>query len=460
MDQQNFGFLKTEKVYTVLELNNAVKKLIRMEFPDYVWVCGEIQDLRDRGTINLNLVQKHAEADELIAQVNAVIFENIRPQITKRIKETDGAFELKKDIEVKLLCKVDLYVKTGKFSLTVIDIDPVYTLGKMAQSRQRIIEELKAKGLLERNKLLSIPQLPLKIGLITSPDSAAYHDVVDEFKKSGFGFKLWLYGCYMQGKLVETDVLTALNFFNNLCEDELDVIMIARGGGSTADLSWFDNKKIAEAVALLRFPLLSAIGHEINTSITDMVAHTFVKTPTKGAQFLIERVQSFLDNLSKLGDEISLRALRFLEMSKKELETQAVKMDSAVPRYFQFQKELLLSQRVNMHNLVKSALGTKKQELLTSKEMLEFHIHKFFKDTLEGLKYREAKIKLLDPRNILKRGYSITYKDKRAIKSIDDINENDIIETVIYQGEILSEVKSKGTKDDSSDHEKECGDSN
>jgi len=448
MDQQNFGFLKTEKVYSVLELNNIVKKLIRTDFPDYVWVCGEIQDLRDRGAINLNLVQKHPEANEIMAQVSAVIFENIVPQIVRRIKETNGAFELKKDIEVKLLCKVDLYVKTGKFSLTVFDIDTVYTLGKMAQSRQRIIEELKAKGLLERNKLIEMPKIPLKIGLITAPDSAAYADVLDEFKKSEYGFKIFIYGCYMQGKLVEADVVSALNFFNNLPPDELDVIMIARGGGSTADLSWFDNKKIAETIAMLKFPLISAIGHEINTSITDMVAHTFVKTPTKGAQFIIGRVKEFIDSLADIENRIVTGAQNFLNDSKKELELVTSKCESASTRYFQLHKEELSSKKINIFNFTKRLLSARLQGLLGNRDILKLKLNTFLSDSHEKIENIESKVRILNPKNVLKRGYSITLKDSKPIKSIDDVNENDIIKTVLYDGNISSSVKEKAKENE------------
>jgi len=443
MDQQNFGFLKTEKVYTVLELNNTVKKLIRMEFPDYVWVCGEIQDLRDRGTINLNLVQKHPEANEIVAQANAVIFENTRPQIEKRIQETNGAFTLQKDIEVKLLCKVDLYVKTGKFSLTVFDIDTVYTLGKMAQSRQKIIEELKAKGLLERNKLIAIAEVPLKVGLITAPESAAYHDVLDEFKKSKYGFKIFIYECYMQGKLVERDVLAALNFFNNLSAEELDVIMIARGGGSTADLSWFDNKKIAEAVAMLKFPLISAIGHEINTSIVDLVAHTFVKTPTKGAQLIIEKVKEFIHSLDDIEARLAPKVGDFLKDTKKELAMQTTKVDSATSRYFQFHKEELSSQKTNIINLAQKFLGLNRQRLLANLDIFKLKLNTFLSLRRTALKDKENKVRLLDPKNILKRGYSITFKDSKPIKFIDELKENDIIKTILYEGNIISSVKEK-----------------
>lgn len=439
------NLFQTEKIYTISELNNVVKKLIRQEFPDYIWVCAEIQDLKDRGTISLNLVQKHAELNEIVAQVRAVIFENVKPQIIKRIREADNAFELKKDIEVKLLCKVDLYVKNGQFSLTVVDIDPIYTLGKIAQGRQRIIEELKVKGLLEKNKLLPMPGLPLKIGLITAYNSAAYHDVVDEFKKSNYGFKILVYDSYMQGKFVERDVISALRFFDRFAKDELDVVMIARGGGSTADLSWFDNKKIAEAVAFSKFPVISAIGHEINTSITDMIAHTFVKTPTKGAQFLIEKVKIFIEGLGQLEEEIIRATDNFIKNIRRSLETMTVKIDSSLPRYFQLHKETLLARRLNINSLVKSLLASHRQQLSKVKERLQLDVNKIFENNKDSLKYTEEKIRLLDPKVILKRGYSITTKDGKTLKSIDNVTESDIIKTLLYNGNLFSRVTERKT---------------
>jgi exodeoxyribonuclease VII large subunit len=441
-----FG-LKTEKVYSILELNTAVRSLIRMEFPNYIWVCGEIQDLRDRGAMNLNLVQKHPEFDEIVAQVKAVIFENVKPQIVKRIKEVDSAFELKKDIEVKLLCKVDLYAKTGSFSLTVVDIDPIYTLGKMAQSRQRIIEELRLKGYLERNKALAMPQLPLRLGLITALDSAAYHDFIDELKKSSYGFSLSVYDCYMQGKLVETSILAALEFFNQYSYEELDVIVISRGGGSTADLSCFDNKKIAEAIATSKFPVISALGHQINTTIADLVAHTSVKTPTKGAQSLIEKVGVFVQELSRLEEHILEKAQDYLGDARKKLSDITVKIDSLLPRYFKVHANELVTRERDVQNIAKNLLATKHRELISDAEVLNLHTNKIFKDCRYTMQALEEKTRILNPKNVLKRGYSVTLKEGKALKSIDNINEGDIIKTLLYNGTIGSKVTDKTSEE-------------
>ena len=445
------NLFRVEKIYTVLELNNAVRGIIKSEFSEYIWVCGEIQDFRasrDKRHIYFTFVQKHPKQDAIMAKVSAAIFESRKPRVFSRLKEAEEGFELKDDIEVKFLCEVDLYPKTGNFSLIIVDVDPMYTLGKIAQSRQKIIEDLRKKGLLDKNKSCFIPSVPLKIGLITSQDSAAYHDFTNEIEMSGYGFEILLCNCHMQGNLVEEDVIWALNFLNNLSPEELDVIIITRGGGSTADLSYFDNKKIAERVALSRFPVISAIGHQINTTIADVVAHTFCKTPTKSAQLLIERVKVFVDNLDSLQERISERAEEFMGNKRKDLRDLTLKIELTASRYFRFHSEDILNKTHNILSVLKISLAEDKESLKRYFEGIRSALNKVFKHSRDNLNYVEDKIKILDPKNTLKRGYSITFKGRRAVKSVDDVSENDILRTILYKGSIFSKVKKKEISDE------------
>ncbi|UCD15932.1 MAG: exodeoxyribonuclease VII large subunit [Candidatus Omnitrophota bacterium] len=432
-----------EKVYTVLELNDTVKGLIREQFPDYIWVCGEIQDLRERLHINFNLVQKQEFGNQIIAQTKAVIFANVKPQILRRIKQAGSDFQLKPDIEVKLLCRVDLYSKTGQFSLTVFDIDPVYTLGKIAQNRQRIIEELRKAGLLDKNKEKELPVLPLRIGLITAYNCAAYHDFINELKISNYGFKVFVFDSYMQGRYVEDNVVAALKYFSEFSVDDLDVVVITRGGGSTADLSFFDSKKIAQTIASMKFAVIAALGHHINVTITDMVANLSVKTPTAAAKFLLDKVTRFLADLDYLEESILKKTQRLILDNSKSLETTAVKLESAITRYFREHKEQLLSSKLHIRRLVDMSLAQKKTDIKRHFVDLGTHLHKIFRHSKDKLRHSDEKIKLLNPKNILRRGYSITLRGAKALKSIDNIEIKEIIETVLYNGRIISQVKDK-----------------
>lgn len=433
-----------DKIYTVLELNTEVRNVIKTQFSDNVWVCGEIQGLRpdrDKRHTYFELVQKDQESDIIVAKVKLALFAGRKPLIYKRIQETEGAFELKNDIEVKFLCEVSLHPPTGQYSLVIVDIDTVYTLGKVAQNRLKIIEDLRKQGLLEKNKLYQIPDIPLNIGLITAYDSAAYHDFINELKISGYAFKVYALNCHMQGKQVQEDVVGALDLFSHFPKSKLDIVVITRGGGSIADLSYFDNKKIAESIANSNFPVISAIGHQINTSIADMVAHTFCKTPTKAAQFLVEKVKLVVENLDYLRGEILEKADSFIRDKKTELQNITTKIDSTVSKYFRFHREELINVQHKIINAAKLNLVGEKEFIKRSSSILSLGLDKLFKNLKSSLEHKEGKVKILNPKNILRRGYSITYKGKKAVKSIKGIEAGDVIKTILYDGEVISEVK-------------------
>jgi len=433
--------LKTERVYSIQELNNTVRDLIRDEFPQYVWVCGEIQDLHERLHVNLNLVQKDPESNDLLAQVSCVIFSNIKSHIYKRIEESGSGFELKKDIEVKFLCKVDLYAKNGKFSLTVFDIDPIYTLGKVALNRQKIIEELKKEGLVDKNKARVIPQIPLKIGLITALGSAAYHDFINELNISTFGFTVSVCDSHMQGKNVEKDLIRALKFFNNLKKDKLDLIVITRGGGSTADLGWFDNKKIAISIAKSNFAVVTALGHHINTTIADLVSNTSLKTPTKAAQFIVDMIKAEVEKISQLSKSIFEQAQDFIQNDLQSLETKTLYADSFVGKYFQDIREDLANKKTLIKSISYHYIQIQKDKTLQSSKLINVSLKNIFVDVSSKIKNIQEKIKILDPKTILKRGYSISIKGSKAIKSISDLSKGDTIRTLFSKGEAVSIVK-------------------
>ncbi|MBP7087908.1 MAG: exodeoxyribonuclease VII large subunit [Candidatus Omnitrophica bacterium] len=442
--------MAAEKIYTILELNNRVRDLIKEGFPQAIWVCGEIQGLRperNKKHIYFELVQKEEQSDQITAKVKVALFFGKQAFIQQRLKQAEDAFELKNDIEVKLLCEVSLHPPTGQYSLVIIDIDPIYTLGKVAQNRLKIIEELKKEGLLERNKLVPLSIVPLRIGLITAYDSAAYHDFINEIATSGYGFKILTFNCHMQGKAVEKDVVKALDFFNKMSQNDLEAVVITRGGGSTADLSWFDSKKIAEKIAVMDFSVITALGHQIDFTISDMVAHTSCKTPTKAAQFLVERVRDFLENIKELEKQILSAGESFVSIQKQNLQNLTVKVENVSTSYFRLHREDLIDKKHQILSILKVFLTESREDIKRKTTVLNTAIDKIFQYSKDNLKYAEEKVKILNPKNILKRGYSITFKADSPVKSIDELKEHDIIKTILYKGKIVSEVQKKERED-------------
>jgi exodeoxyribonuclease VII large subunit len=413
--EQNDEFL------TVSELNHFIRDVLNSGFPKSLWVCGEIQGYdrgKDKKHVFFELCEKDPATRDITARIGLVIFAQARPKIDAILKKAENAFELKDDIEVKFLCKVDFYPGHGQVRLIVESIDPVHTLGKIAQDRQRLISLLKEKGILDKNKQLPLPDMVLNVGLITSYDSAAYHDFISELKRSGYSFKVFLVDSVMQGKNTEASVIKALKMLED--KGEVDVIVITRGGGSIAELSSFDSEKIALMIAQLGIPVLSGIGHEINTTVTDLAAHTFAKTPTAIAKFLVERLKEFMEGVDQRALFLQTRTLGLIQSHHQRLAsiTQALKRASAA-RFKDFQR----------------ALGD-------AQEHLKKIIYLRLENSRTKINHYQKLAQMADPKNTLKRGFSITRSQEgRLIRSVKDAKDIKAITTQLVDGIIHSEVK-------------------
>jgi exodeoxyribonuclease VII large subunit len=252
-----------------------------------IWVSGEVQRLRPsrRGHHYFELIEKGG-GDEVLAKLEAVAwrrdFERIRHSLA-----ADGQ-ELAEGHGIRCRCDLDFYPPFGRLQLVVREVDPTFSLGLLARRRRETLAALEAAGLLELNKDLTLPTLPLDVVLVTSADSAAYHDFVSTLGESGYGFRVLLVHATVQGQAAEGEIASALAAVSGLAAD---CVVLIRGGGSRTDLAVFDSRRVAEAVARCPLPVITGLGHQTDQSIADLVAHTALKTPTKAAERLIERLR-------------------------------------------------------------------------------------------------------------------------------------------------------------------------
>ncbi|MBF0386198.1 MAG: exodeoxyribonuclease VII large subunit [Candidatus Omnitrophica bacterium] len=428
--------------YTVSELNNFIRDVIASGFPQAVWVCGEIQQFdRNKGKkhVFFELAEKEEGSSEIKARIGLVIFSTRKDFIENKIKENKEFFSLKDDIEVKFQCRVDFYAPHGAVRLIVEDIDPFYTLGKLAQEKQKLIKLLKEKGVLDKNKALELPIVPLNIGLITSHDSAAYNDFISELKSSGFGFTIYLRNTIMQGKKTEKDVCSAIESLEGI--DGLDLIVITRGGGSIADLSCFDSQKIAEKIAGSALPVLSGIGHEINLTVTDLAAHTFAKTPTAIAAFIVGLVEKFRDEAESRITAVFDAALSRFVLEKDSLRDIAKNLQSSAQGYLSQNRERILGIKQEMVFKAENILKDKKEAISRLKDGLFKAAEAFLLDERKRAEHISKVLKIADPAQSLKRGFSITRsKEGKVIKTIEGIAPNSLLATQLYNGRIESTV--------------------
>jgi len=432
----------SEEFLTVSELNHFIRDVLNSGFPKSIWVCGEIQGYdrgKDKKHVFFELCEKDAVTRDITARIGLVVFAQARPRIEAILKKAENAFELKDDIEVKFLCKVDFYPGHGQVRLIVEAIDPVHTLGKIAQDRQRLISLLKQKGILDKNKQLVLADVILNIGLVTSYDSAAYHDFISELKRSGYAFRVLLANAIMQGKNAESSVINAIKALENT--GELDVIIITRGGGSIAELSCFDSEKMALAIAQLKIPVLSGIGHEINTTVTDLAAHTFAKTPTAIAKFLIERLRAFIEGIDQRQERLIQVLYQSLKNQKTLLKDNAVVLQTQTLRLIKshHQRLAIITQALKRAPAVRFKDSRKSLEI--SQEHLKKIIYLHLQNSRTKIKHYEHLTQMADPNNTLKRGFSITRtEDGRLLRSIQDAENNKKITTQLADGIINSNI--------------------
>ena len=262
-----------------------MQEFLREGFPA-VWVAGEAQRVKPsaRGHLYFELVEK-GEHDEIVGKLDAVIWKTDFAKVQRLLaasqqRITDG-------VQIRCRGGLDFYAPGGRLQLCVREVDPAFSLGLLERRRRETLAALAGAGLLERNRGVPLADLPLAVALITSHGSAAYHDFLSGLRESGYGFRVLFVHAAVQGREAERDVVSALAALAGLA---VDCAVLIRGGGSRTDLAAFDSRAIAEAIARAPFPVLTGLGHEIDTSIADLAAHLALKTPTMVAEYLVGRV--------------------------------------------------------------------------------------------------------------------------------------------------------------------------
>jgi len=286
--------------WTVSALNARVSQVLRAAFPERLWVVGEIAGFersRHRPNAFFELIEKEGEAagGGVRAKVDVVLFAAARRAVERKLAAADAPFELKDGLEVRLAVRVELYAPRGSYQLVVEDVDPVHTLGRIAQDRAAVLAELDRRGLRTRNQELPWPLVPLRVGLITSAGSDAYNDFVNELGRSGYAFAITVADTRVQGAGLERGLTAALRRFAARADD-FDVVAIVRGGGAKTDLMGFDHLQVALAVATCPLKVVAGIGHQRDVSVVDLVSHS-EKTPTAAAAAIVAHVAEFEQRL-------------------------------------------------------------------------------------------------------------------------------------------------------------------
>ncbi len=400
-------------------MNEYLRRVVALNFPDAMWVRCEIAQLNEsRGHYFFHLIEKE---EAVIAKANAIMWGMTHRRMLRnhgrRINKV-----LKEGLEVLLKLRVE-YSELYGLRYFVEDIDPSFTMGKLAMQKQLILERFAKEDLLGKNNATSLPIAFQKIAIISSENAAGYQDYCTQLEANTYGYVVdnQLFTAAMQGENVEEEILFQLKRIKRE-KDIFDAVVIIRGGGARLDLMAFDNEKISRAVADFPIPVLTGIGHDIDESILDKVAHTALKTPTAVADFIINHNLFFENRLLQIGGELNY-------LTQEKLQEQ----------YFSLQN---IEQ--NIQWLVQSNWNSASQKL----DILENEIIQtaqfFLQKESKRVEHLEEVYKLLSPEATLKRGFSITSVDGKIIKSTKDISSKKSIEitTQLSDGIIKSKTKS------------------
>ena len=438
MSQGALAFEPEEELdptYSVSELADAINGVLRSQFDGGVWVRGEIQGWNERGP---HAYFRLVEVTDTGKAVVSVQF--FAPQRNKlRSLLLKNGLHLADGLKVRIHGHLDFFAGGGTLGLKMSGIDPRFTLGELALQRDDVLRRLGEAGLLERNRSLALSVAPLRIGVVTSRDSAAWADFVHEIERSGLAFVLRLVDVRVQGATAVPEITGALRELGR--HPDLDALVLIRGGGSRSELATFDAESIAMAVATSPLPVFTGLGHEIDRSVADEVAYAALKTPTACAAALVERVAGFLQRTDAVWSRIRHLAELGVQQSNAELASLAEGLRHQVLTAVSRSDDRLAgrSQRVGL--AAQRALQQAEQRAATAAAALRRVPQRLDHEQrhLEGIAQR---VRLLDPATTMARGWSITRTtDGRTVRSATDLQPGDRLVTTFATGTATSRVE-------------------
>lgn len=426
---------------SLYELNTLVSSVLSLDLPDDYWVEAELSEAREvRGHCYMELVQKDEASNTPIAKASAKCWAS-RWSILRPMFERVTGQRLHAGMKVMLRVKAQFHAAYG-FSWIVSDINPEYTMGDLMRRRQEIIKQLKAEGVFDLQRELTIPSFAQHIAVVSSDGAAGYGDFCRQLADNaqGYRFTVRLFSATMQGEAVEQSVIAALNRIYEE-QDVFDAVVIIRGGGATSDLSGFDTLALAENVANFPLPIITGIGHERDESVLDMISFRKVKTPTAAAAFLVQHLTDVYVRVMEAQETIVQNVKHRLQVEKMRLD----RLNKSIPVQFSLVKTRQgayidrLMNRLSQQVLSKVADAQRKLEILS--QNVQPVLERKMMSESHRLQMLEQRIRSQDPELLLKRGYSITLKNGKSIRSASLLTSGDVIITRFAEGTVKSKVE-------------------
>jgi exodeoxyribonuclease VII large subunit len=438
---------------------------------------------RHSGHCYPELVEK--QNGRVIAQMKSVLWKEDYVRCDQKFQEILRE-PLKEGIKILFLAKI-LFDPAHGLSLWIMDIDPSYTLGDLEREKQETLDRLREEGIFERNRALTLAVLPQRIAIISVETSKGLADFkkVIETNSWGYRFFSFLFPSLLQGDKAVAAICYQLNRIRKV-KHHFDVVAIVRGGGGDVGLSCYNNYQLARAIALFPIPVITGIGHATNETVAEMVSFYNAITPTKLADFLLQRFHNFSVPVQEAERKIRERSRRFiaeegvrfqsevklfrsvtenvLAVNEGEMKNLSRSLHQHSAYLFKSQRELLAIARNSAARGVAALCGNERRELrhhaavirkdavsyvsrvrsgiLQVKDKLLSHAGRIVRDKFVVLTAIEKNVDNMNPENVLKRGYSITLLNGRSVASISQVSPGDTLETLLHDGTITSTTQS------------------
>jgi len=455
--------MSDKKVYSLHELLSDIKDSLQKQYSSFVWINAEISELNihNSGHCFLELIEK--ENQQIKARIRATIWAFTFRMLQPYFESTTG-IAFASGIKVLLKARVVFHEQYG-LTLDIKDIDPAYTMGDWAIERQKTLQQLEDDGILDMNSSLELPLVPQNIAVISSPSAAGYGDFVKQIEQNPFGYQFHyqLFSAQMQGEQTESSVINALNkIYEHI--DLFDLVVIIRGGGAKIELSSFDSYLLASHIAQFPLPIITGIGHERDQSIADIVAHTHLKTPTAVANFLIDQVQDFEATIDELSQNINLAIAEKTQNERNKINVLSKQLSFLAQKIIHDEeiniskKKQILSHNIqkytvtkleHLHRLsqrikekTKENLQENKNKIDTAKVKLESLSKLLIEKENKRILQKEHLLSLLNPQNILNRGYAIVQSKTDIIHSASQVKKGEDLQIQMRDGKFAVKVKS------------------
>lgn len=429
------------KSHSLLELTRSIENVISRSFSSSYWIRAEISRLNyypKSGHCYPELVEK--QDGKIVAEIRSIIWNRTYQSILHKFKTETGE-EIKQGMNILFLGQVK-YSPTHGISINISDIDPSFTLGEIAKEKKLAIQSLKKEGVFSSNHQLSFPYLPQRLAIVSVSTSKGYHDFLETLKHKGNRFKIdiTLFSAILQGDNAIASINEQLEIIKSQISN-FDLVLIIRGGGGDVGLHCYNNVNLARAVATFPIPVISGIGHSTNETVVEMVANTNKITPTAVADTIVE---IFVRQENNINDA----KLIIQNTLKQNIEPQKQRLLSTIRYLKSVSAQPINQEKLHLQKLSTSLLNQSKAQIseahstISMKIVTKLNILSKSKITAESSKlaHLQSKIEILDPKQVLKRGFSLTLMNDKAITSLKGLKQGDQFQTILADGEFDSEI--------------------